>query len=212
MSARCRVQQATCGHRDRKGEPLYAARRTLHTGCVRNGDTRRFRTAGRLCYGSDWYSRQRDDHNVVMDPIDPDLALAFTSAAAVGSSMIRAFRIDDAKACTRLCRRILLFAAAPPPSDLAGILRALSGLDNVLAALGLLTRRLAPLGTADAIHLRNAEAALTSLRDVLGPRSAADFHPACTPAGSRRQLTGTRPSAAPARPGRPGTGRTVRPS
>ena len=31
MSARCCIQQATCGHRDRKGEPLYAARRTLHT-------------------------------------------------------------------------------------------------------------------------------------------------------------------------------------
>lgn len=149
---------------------------------------------------------------MVMDPIDPDLALAFTSAAAVGSSMIRAFRIDDAKACTRLCRRILLFAAAPPPSDLAGIVRALSGLDNIFAALGLLTRRLAPLGTADALHLRNADAALASLRDVLGSGSAAGLHPACTPAGSRRQLTGTRPSAAPARPGRPGTGRTVRPS
>jgi hypothetical protein len=71
-----------------------------------------------------------------MDTIDPDLALAFTSAAAVGSSMIRAFRIDDAKACTRLCRRILLLATAPPPSGLAGTVRALSGLDNVLSALG----------------------------------------------------------------------------
>ena len=29
---RRRVQQATCGHRGRKGDPLYAARRTLHTG------------------------------------------------------------------------------------------------------------------------------------------------------------------------------------
>jgi transposase len=29
---RRRVQQATCGHRGRKDEPLYAARRTLHTG------------------------------------------------------------------------------------------------------------------------------------------------------------------------------------
>ena len=27
-----RVQQATCGHRGRKGDPLYATRRTLHTG------------------------------------------------------------------------------------------------------------------------------------------------------------------------------------
>ncbi|GJF05583.1 ISL3 family transposase [Pseudonocardia sp. D17] len=29
---RRRVQQDTCGHRGRKGDPLYAARRTLHTG------------------------------------------------------------------------------------------------------------------------------------------------------------------------------------
>jgi len=29
---RQRVQQATCGHRGRAGDPLYAARRTLHTG------------------------------------------------------------------------------------------------------------------------------------------------------------------------------------
>jgi transposase len=29
---RRRVQQATCGHRGRKTDPLYAARRTLHTG------------------------------------------------------------------------------------------------------------------------------------------------------------------------------------
>ena len=28
---RRRVQQATCGHRGRKGDPLSAARRTLHT-------------------------------------------------------------------------------------------------------------------------------------------------------------------------------------
>lgn len=29
---RRRVQQETCGHRGRKGDPLYSARRTLHTG------------------------------------------------------------------------------------------------------------------------------------------------------------------------------------
>ena len=28
------VQQVTCGHRGRKGDPLYAARRTLHTGAA----------------------------------------------------------------------------------------------------------------------------------------------------------------------------------
>ena len=104
MSARCRVQQATCGHRDRKGEPLYAARRTLHTGCVRNGDTRRFRTTGRLCYGSDWYSRQRGDHNVVMDPIDPD------SGAGLHQRRGRRF-VDDPGLPHR--RRESLHAALP---------------------------------------------------------------------------------------------------
>lgn len=29
---RRRVQQTTCGHRGRAGDPLYKARRTLHTG------------------------------------------------------------------------------------------------------------------------------------------------------------------------------------
>ncbi|WP_223987869.1 hypothetical protein [Arthrobacter sp. NicSoilB8] len=113
-----------------------------------------------------------------MDPIDPDLALAFTSAAAVGSSMIRSFRIDDAKACTRLCRRILTFAAAPPPSDLAGIVRTLTGLDNIMTALRLLTRRLDPLGTIDTVHLRNAYAAISSLRDVLASSPPADLQAA----------------------------------
>ena len=32
---RRRVHQATCGRRGRKGDPLYAARRTLHTGAAR---------------------------------------------------------------------------------------------------------------------------------------------------------------------------------
>jgi hypothetical protein len=119
-----------------------------------------------------------------MDTIEPDLALAFTSAAAVGSSMIRTFRMDDAKACTRLCRGILLLATGPPPSGLAGTVRALSGLDNVLSALGLLARRLAPLGTADSIHLCNARAALTSLRELLGPARLPGFtQPAAKPTG-----------------------------
>ena len=30
---RRRVQQETTGHRGKKGDPLYQARRTLHTGC-----------------------------------------------------------------------------------------------------------------------------------------------------------------------------------
>ena len=40
---RRRVQQATCGHRGRKGDPLYAARRTLHTGAALLTDKQRQR-------------------------------------------------------------------------------------------------------------------------------------------------------------------------
>lgn len=49
-----------------------------------------------------------------MDPIEqlgPERALAFACVAAVGSSMIRRFRIEDAKACTRVCRSILSWTA-----------------------------------------------------------------------------------------------------
>jgi transposase len=40
---RRRVQQATCGHRGRKGDPLSAARRTLHTGAARLTEKQRAR-------------------------------------------------------------------------------------------------------------------------------------------------------------------------
>ena len=40
---RRRVQQDTCGHRGRKGDPLYAARRTLHTGSDLLTDKQRHR-------------------------------------------------------------------------------------------------------------------------------------------------------------------------
>ena len=40
---RRRVQQATCGHRGRKGDPLYSARRTLHTGADLLTDTQKDR-------------------------------------------------------------------------------------------------------------------------------------------------------------------------
>ena len=40
---RRRVQQATCGDRGRKGDPLYAARRTLHTGAALLTDKQRQR-------------------------------------------------------------------------------------------------------------------------------------------------------------------------
>ncbi len=40
---RRRVQQDTCGHRGRKEDPLYRARRTLHTGAGLLTDTQRHR-------------------------------------------------------------------------------------------------------------------------------------------------------------------------
>jgi transposase len=40
---RRRVQQDTCGHRGRTGDPLYSARRTLHTGADLLTDTQRQR-------------------------------------------------------------------------------------------------------------------------------------------------------------------------
>ena len=101
-----------------------------------------------------------------MDPIDelgPELGLAFSCVTAVGSSMVRRFRIEDAKSCTRVCRRILLCAATTPPSD-ATNLRALTCIDAITAATTLLTRRLRPLDDVDTIYLSIAETAMASLR------------------------------------------------
>ena len=40
---RRRIQQQTCGHRGRSGDPLYSARRTLHTGADLLADTQKTR-------------------------------------------------------------------------------------------------------------------------------------------------------------------------
>jgi transposase len=45
-SCRRRVQQQTCGHRGRSGDPLYSARRTLHTGADLLTDKQHTRLAG----------------------------------------------------------------------------------------------------------------------------------------------------------------------
>jgi hypothetical protein len=101
-----------------------------------------------------------------MNPIDglgPELVLAFTSVAAVGSSMVRRFRIDDAKSCTRVCRRILSCATTPPRSDVTNVCT-LTCIDAISTAINLLKRRLHPLKDIDSIHLSTALAALSSLR------------------------------------------------
>ena len=105
-----------------------------------------------------------------MDPseqLGPQRALAFACVAAVGSSMIRRFRIEDAKACTRICRSILLCAEPSPPFALADLVRALTSLDALTAATALLARRLRPLDDVDATRLIDAEIAMASLREDL---------------------------------------------
>jgi hypothetical protein len=103
----------------------------------------------------------------IMDAIDelgPELALAFSCVAAVGSSMIRRFRTEDAKSCTRVCRRILLCAGSPPPSDANNRPCSLTCLDAISAATALLTRRLYALDDIDTTYLSTAQSVKTSLR------------------------------------------------
>lgn len=106
------------------------------------------------------------------DALGPGLALAFTCAAAVGSSMVRRFRIEDAKSCTRVCRRILSCTASSQPSDVTNNVCALTCIDAITTATTLLTRRLCPLDNIDTIYLGTAEAAIASLRRDLTPDAA----------------------------------------
>lgn len=108
-----------------------------------------------------------------MNPIDelcPKLVLAFTCVAAVGFSMVRRFRIEDAKSCTRVCRRILL-SAITPPSDASNVC-ALTCIDAIASATTLLMRRLHALEDIDTTYLRTAEAAVASLRQDLASDAA----------------------------------------
>jgi len=86
---RRRVQQATCGHRGRKTDPLYAARRTLHTGADLLTDKQRQRLHT-LFAGDDhveveatWGIYQR----MIAAYRDPDRTRAKTAMAAVIKSV-----------------------------------------------------------------------------------------------------------------------------
>jgi hypothetical protein len=110
-----------------------------------------------------------------MDPIDevgPELALAFTRIAAVGSSMIRRFRIEDAKSCTRVCRRILLCSPTILPPGETNNVYAITCIDAIAAAIALLSGRLCPLDDIDTWHLSVAGAAIATLRHELASNSA----------------------------------------
>ena len=100
-----------------------------------------------------------------LNELGPELTLAFTCVTAVGSSMVRHFRIEDAKSCTRVCRRILSCAAIPQSPGAANLC-ALTCIDSIITATTLLTRRLC-LDDIDTIYLGTAEAAIASLRQDL---------------------------------------------
>ncbi|AOT05852.1 hypothetical protein [Arthrobacter sp. U41] len=102
-----------------------------------------------------------------LEELGPELVLAFTCVAAVGSSMVRHFRIEDAKSCTRVCRRILLCAAIPQSPDTTNNACALTCIDAITTATTLLARRLCPLDDIDTKYLGTAEAAIASLRQDL---------------------------------------------
>lgn len=111
-----------------------------------------------------------------IDELGPELALAFTCLAAVGSSMVRRFRIEDAKSCTRVCRRILACAPNPPLSEVNNHLRAPTRIDAISRATTLLTRRLGPLDDMDTIYLGIAEAAIGSLLEDPAADTAVVLH------------------------------------
>lgn len=107
-----------------------------------------------------------------IDELGPELLLAFNCVAAVGAYMVRRFHIENAKSCTRVCRRILLWTTTHQPSDPTSV-SALTCIDAIATATTLLTRRLHPLEDIDAIHLSTAEAAIASLRQDLTSKAAA---------------------------------------
>ena len=112
-----------------------------------------------------------------MNPIHklrPELALAFTCVAAVGASMVRRFRMQDARECTRICRGIRLWTPPSPTCEVNDFVRALACLDALTRATASLVRRLPPLDDTETVLLRRAEAAMKSLRqDLASDRAAA---------------------------------------
>ena len=110
-----------------------------------------------------------------IEQLGPELAVAFACITAVGSSRIRRFRIEDAKACTRICRSIRFWTAPIPSFELSDLVRALTSLDALTEATAMLACRLRPLDDVDTTLLNNAEAAMASLRQDLTSDEVAAF-------------------------------------
>ncbi|WP_431791001.1 ISL3 family transposase [Kocuria palustris] len=94
---RRRVQQDTCGHRGRKGDPLYAARRTLHTGADLLTEKQSQRLEGLF---------------------DGDTHVAVEAAWAVYQRMIAAYRVPDRAHGRQLMAQLIDSVSSTVPAAL----------------------------------------------------------------------------------------------
>jgi transposase len=97
---RRRVQQVTCGHRGRKGDPLYAARRTLHTGAALLTDKQRQRLTALFA----------DDEHVEVE-----------ATWGIHQRMIAAYREPDKKHGKAMMQAVIDSVASGVPDTLTEI-------------------------------------------------------------------------------------------
>jgi len=98
---RRRVQQATCGHRGRTGDPLYAARRTLHTGTDLLTDTQKQRLKALFT---------------------PDEHVAVEATWGVYQRMIAAYREPDRTRGRELMTKLITSVSAGVPGALTEVI------------------------------------------------------------------------------------------
>src|SRR3954454_7403594 len=99
---RRRIQQAIHGHRGRKGDPLYAARRTLHTGADLLTDKQKDRLAALFA----------DDAHVEVE-----------ATWGIYQRMIAAYREPDRKQGRRLMEQLITSVTSGVPTALTEITR-----------------------------------------------------------------------------------------
>ncbi len=99
---RRRVQQATCGHRGRKGDPLFNARRTLHTGVDLLTDKQKNRLDA--LFADDAHAEVEASWGIYQKMVtayrDPDRAAGRTTMAA----LIASLRTGVPKALTEIVK------------------------------------------------------------------------------------------------------------
>jgi transposase len=99
---RRRVQQAICGHRGRKGDPLYSARRTLHT-------------------GADLLTDKQKDRLVAL--FAPDAHVEVEATWGIYQRMIAAYRHEDRRRGRELMVKLINDVSAGVPKTLVEIIK-----------------------------------------------------------------------------------------